>query len=187
MTDLPKRRPGDVTLRPRVELIDATAWVAPGATVVGAVHLGPESSVWFGAVLRGDTEPIQIGARSNVQDGAVLHADPGHPCIIGQRVTIGHRAVVHGATVGDDAVIGIGAIVLTGAAIGGGAIVAAGAVVREGMVVAAGTLVAGCPAVVKGDVRPDHRDRMIEGNEHYVTLSRRYLALMPMAPMSPAP
>ena len=171
------RTVGDVTVTARTELIDATAWVAPGATVVGTVHLGPQTSVWFATVLRGDTEPIQLGARSNVQDGCVLHADPGYPCIIGQRVTIGHRAVVHGATVGDDAVIGIGAIVLTGAAIGNGAIVAAGAVVREGMVIPAGKLVVGCPAIIKGDIRPEQRLRMAEGNDHYVALAERYRSL----------
>ncbi|MBA2512002.1 MAG: gamma carbonic anhydrase family protein, partial [Rubrobacteraceae bacterium] len=108
-----------------------STWVAPGAYVVGDVRLGEDSSVWYGAVLRGDTEPIRIGARTNIQDGCVLHADPGFPATIGEGCVVGHNAVVHGCEVGDGCLIGIRATILNGAKIGEGSIVAAGAVVPE--------------------------------------------------------
>ena len=112
--------------------IDATAYVAAGAQVIGAVLLGPDSSVWFNAVIRGDSEQITVGAGSNVQDGAILHADPGFPCTIGTNVVTGHGAILHGCQIGDNCLIGMGAIVLNGAKIGPGSIVAAGALVPEG-------------------------------------------------------
>jgi len=124
-------------------------YVADSADVIGRVLLKANSSVWFGAVIRGDTEQIVVGEGSNVQDGAVIHADEGFPTIIGSDVTIGHKAVVHGCTVGDNSLIGIGAIILNGAVIGKNCIVGAGALVKEGMVVPDNSLVVGNPAVVK--------------------------------------
>ena len=129
-----------------------TAFIAPGATVVGRVSLGARSSVWYQAVLRGDVEPIVVGCETNIQDGSVLHGAPGMPTRIGDRVTIGHRCVVHACTVGDDVLIGMGAIVLDGCILEDGAVIAAGAVVREGTRVPAGTLWAGVPAQEKGAV-----------------------------------
>ncbi len=127
--------------------IDPTAWVAPGATVVGDVEIGADASIWYGSVLRGDVHHIRVGARSNVQDLSVLHVTADRfPCEIGEEVTVGHRAVVHGCRVGEGAMIGIGAIVLDGAHVGEDAWVAAGALVPPGAVVAAGTLVQGVPA-----------------------------------------
>jgi carbonic anhydrase/acetyltransferase-like protein (isoleucine patch superfamily) len=127
------------------ELADS-AWVADSATLIGDVHLGAEASVWFGAVLRGDNARIAIGARSNVQENAVLHVDPGQPLEIGEGVTIGHLAMLHGCSVGDGSLIGIGAVVLNGARIGKHCLVGAGALVTEGKTFPDGALIIGSPA-----------------------------------------
>ncbi len=121
-------------------------YVAPGAHVIGRVTLGARASVWFGAVLRGDNDPIVVGAESNVQDGAMIHADPGVPTTIGEGVTIGHHAIVHGATVGDRSLIGMGATLLNRAVIGADCIVGAHALVTEGKVFPDGSLIVGSPA-----------------------------------------
>ncbi|MGY1744811.1 gamma carbonic anhydrase family protein [Blastococcus sp. SYSU D00695] len=128
--------------------IDPEAFVAPTAVVVGAVTLGPRSSVWYGAVLRADAEVIEIGAGSNVQDGCTLHSDPGFPLVVGAGVTVGHRVVLHGARVDDDVLVGMGSIVMNGAHIGSGSIVAAGAVVTQGKQFPPGSVIAGVPAKV---------------------------------------
>lgn len=125
------------------------SFVHPAAEVIGAVTLGEFSSVWPSAVVRADSERVAIGARSNLQDGVIVHADPGFPCLIGDDVTVGHRACLHGCTVEGGALIGIGAVVLNGAVVGGGSIVGAGALVPEGMRVPPGSLVLGLPAVVR--------------------------------------
>jgi len=131
-------------LEPRIH---PTAWIAPGAAVIGDVEIGPESSVWFGSVVRGDVHRVRIGARTNLQDGCVVHVTRERfPALLGDEVTVGHRAVVHGCRVGDGALIGIGAIVLDGAEIGEEALVAAGALVVPGSAVPARTLVMGAPA-----------------------------------------
>ncbi|MEM9365894.1 MAG: gamma carbonic anhydrase family protein [Planctomycetota bacterium] len=171
------RRPPCLTQHTRRELVDATAWIAPNATVIGESVLEARSSVWFHATLRGDTERIVLGSESNVQEQCVLHCDPGFPTIIGQRVTIGHGAIVHGAVVEDDALIGIGAIILNGARIGKGAIVAAGALVTEGTEIPDGMLAMGTPAKPIKPVGDALRERTREGNAHYVELAQRYLAL----------
>lgn len=124
----------------------AGGWVAPSADVIGEVRLGAWASVWFGAVIRGDNTPILIGARSNVQEGAMLHSDPGAPLIVGADCTIGHHAILHGCTVGDGALIGMGAIVLNRAVIGAGCIVGAGALVTEGKAFPERHLILGSPA-----------------------------------------
>ncbi len=153
-------------------------FLAPGAVVIGRTTIGSRSSVWFNAVVRGDSDAIEIGDRTNIQDSAVLHVDPGFPLRIGNDVTVGHAAVVHGATIGDGCTIGMGATVLTGAIIGAGAIVAAGAVVREGDVIPDNALVAGVPAVVKRDLGPDKDGTRIHGADHYHALSAVYRALL---------
>ena len=126
-----------------------SAYVAAEASLVGEVHLNERTSVWPGAAIRGDNEPIRIGAESNVQEGAVLHADPGFPLTIGERVTVGHQAMLHGCTVGDGTLIGIQAIVLNGAVIGRNCLVGAGALVTERKVFPDNSLIVGSPAVVK--------------------------------------
>ncbi len=123
-----------------------SAWVADSAEVIGHVVLGESSSIWFGAVLRGDNEPITIGAGTNVQDGSVLHSDPGQPLVLGERVTVGHKVTLHGCTVGDGSLIGIGAVVLNGAKIGRHCLVGAGALVTEGKEFPEGSLIIGVPA-----------------------------------------
>jgi carbonic anhydrase/acetyltransferase-like protein (isoleucine patch superfamily) len=128
--------------------IDDAAFVAQTAVVVGAVTMGPRSSIWYSAVARADAETIEIGERSNVQDGSTLHSDPGFPLVIGTGVTVGHRVILHGARIDDDVLVGMGSVVMNGAHIGSGSIVAAGAVVTQGTQVPPGSLVAGVPAKV---------------------------------------
>ena len=131
--------------------IDDEAFVAPTAVVVGAVTMGPRSSIWYGAGARADAEVIEIGADSNIQDGCTLHSDPGFPLVVGRGVTVGHRVVLHGVRIDDDVLVGMGSVVMNGAHIGSGSIVAAGAVVTQGTQVPPGSLVAGVPAKV---IRP---------------------------------
>jgi len=145
-----------------------SAWVAPGAYVIGDVSLGEESSVWYGAVLRGDTEPIRIGARTNVQDGCILHADPGYPAIVGEGCVVGHNAVVHGCEIGDDCLVGMGATILNGAKIGAGSIVAAGAVVPEGREFPPRSLIVGVPAKRISDVTDEQAQDIGRGASEYV-------------------
>jgi len=154
--------------------VDPEAFVAPGATLVGAVRLGRDSSVWYSTVVRADGAPIEIGAGSNVQDGSVLHSDPDFPVRVGERCTVGHRAVVHGCTVGDDSLVGMGAVLLNGVVLGAGCLVAAGTVVLEGTEVPPGSLVAGIPGTVKREVSDAERKRIRSGTESYVTRARRY-------------
>ncbi len=167
-------------------LIDPTAWVAPGVGLYGRVRLGARSSIWFGCVLRGDQEWIEVGADSNIQDGTVLHVEHGgFPCVIGDRVTVGHRAVVHGAIVGDGALIGIGALVLSRCLVGEGALVAAGAVVLEGTRIPPHTLWAGCPARQIRELTTDQRSRLETTYQHYVnnTIAHRAAEERPTAPV----
>ena len=145
-----------------------SAWVAPGAYVIGDVDLGEESSVWYGAVLRGDTEPIRIGARTNVQDGCVLHVDPGFPAVVGEGCVVGHNAVVHGCEIGDDCLVGMGATILTGAKIGEGSIVAAGAVIPEGREFPPRSLIVGIPAKRVADVNEEQAADIERGASAYV-------------------
>jgi gamma-carbonic anhydrase len=154
--------------------IAASAWVAPTATVRAEVTLAEDSSVWFGAVLRGDEASISIGPRSNVQDNVVVHVSRGRPVRIGADVTIGHGAVVHGCTIEDWALVGIGAIVLDGATIGAGAFVAAGALVPPGMQVPPATLAMGVPAVVRGPVTEEHRASIRTARDHYLERKEQY-------------
>jgi carbonic anhydrase/acetyltransferase-like protein (isoleucine patch superfamily) len=145
-----------------------SAWIAPGAYVIGDVSLGDESSVWYGAVLRGDTEPIQIGDRTNVQDGCILHADPGYPAVVGEGCVLGHNAVVHGCEVGNNCLVGMSATILNGAKIGDGSIVAAGAVVPEGREFPPRSLIVGVPAKRAGDVADKQAADIERGASQYV-------------------
>ena len=151
-----------------------SAWIAPGAVVVGDVHLAEEASVWFNAVLRGDTEPIRIGARSNIQDLSMVHADPGFPAVIGSDVTVGHRAIVHGAQVGNNALIGMGAILLNGVQVGEQCIVGAGALLTQGKIFPPRTLILGSPAKVVRDLTEADFQMIAESAAHYVERARQY-------------
>jgi carbonic anhydrase/acetyltransferase-like protein (isoleucine patch superfamily) len=154
--------------------VDPEAFVAPTASVIGSVTLGAGASVWYGAVLRGDVEAISVGASSNVQDNCTLHADPGFPVTVGERVSIGHNAVVHGATVEDDCLIGMGATVLNGAVIGAGSLVAAQALVPQGMVVPPGSLVAGVPAKVRRELSEEERQGVTLNGTMYAELAKAH-------------
>ncbi len=155
-------------------MIDSSAFIAPGAIVLGDVHLGPESSVWYNAVLRGDTDRITIGSQTNIQDLTMIHADPGVPCTVGDRVTVGHRVILHGCTIEDDCLIGMGAIVLNRAVIGRGSVIGAGAVVLEGMIIPPGSLVVGLPAKVLRPVDEPTTARLEHGWRHYVERARQH-------------
>lgn len=126
--------------------IDDTAFIAPGAVVVGKVEIGPRASIWYNSVVRGDADKVKIGACTNIQDGSILHQDEGFPLIIGQRVTVGHRAILHGCNIEDDALIGMGSTILSGARIGAGAVVGAGSLVLQGQEIPPGMLAIGSPA-----------------------------------------
>jgi carbonic anhydrase/acetyltransferase-like protein (isoleucine patch superfamily) len=155
-------------------LADEQPWIADSARVFGDVHLGPGSNVWFGAVIRADQESIGVGARSNVQDNAVLHADPGYPLRIGADVSIGHAAVCHGCTIEDGVLIGMRAVVMNGAVVGSGSTVAAGAVVTSDMQVPPGSLVAGVPAKVLRELTPDAVIANRENALTYVALAAEH-------------
>ncbi|MEK1895507.1 MAG: gamma carbonic anhydrase family protein [Rhizobium sp.] len=142
-------------------------YVAPGAKIIGDVHLGHDVSIWFNAVLRGDNEPIEVGSGSNVQDGCIVHTDPGYPVRIGENVTIGHNATVHGCSIGAGSLIGIGATVLNGAVVGRFCLVAAGALIRENMVIPDRSLVVGIPARIVGNLTAEQTERMAQGNARY--------------------
>ena len=150
------------------------AWVADSAQVIGAVELGENASVWFGAVIRGDTDRIRIGRNSNVQDLSVLHADEGKPLSIGDNVTIGHQVMVHGCTIGDNTLIGIGAVVLNGAVIGRNCIVGAGSVVTENKEFPDNSLIIGSPAKVVRTLDEATARKLAQSAEHYVDNARRF-------------
>ncbi|MCJ2082790.1 gamma carbonic anhydrase family protein [Methylobacterium sp. J-090] len=154
----------------------ATTWIAPGAHVIGQVHLGRDVSIWFGAVLRGDNDTIRIGDRCNIQDGAVLHADPGFPLDLGADVTIGHRAIVHGCTIGAGTLVGMGATILNGARIGRNCLIGANALVTEGKVFPDNSLIVGAPAKVARSLEPEAAAKLARTAENYVANGRRFAA-----------
>lgn len=154
--------------------IAATAWVADSAQVMGQVELGEGASVWFGAVVRGDTDRITIGAGSNIQDASVLHADAGQPLLVGERVTVGHQVVLHGCTIGDESLIGIGAVVLNGAKIGKNCLVGAGALVTEGKEFPDGSMILGSPAKAVRQLTPAQIEGLRQSARHYTDNARRF-------------
>jgi carbonic anhydrase/acetyltransferase-like protein (isoleucine patch superfamily) len=156
--------------------IAASAWVADSARVIGNVSLGDDASVWFGVVIRGDTERIAIGRGSNIQDNSVVHADAGFPVSVGENVTVGHQAMLHGCTIGDHSLIGIQAVVLNGAKIGSHCLVGAGALVTEGQSFPDGSLILGTPARVVRQLSPEQRQGLEKSAAHYVENARRYKA-----------
>lgn len=149
--------PTILTVNDRTPDVGRARFIAEDVVVAGEVSVGEDATLWYGVVARAEYAPVTIGARTNVQDGSVLHADPDSPCVVGDEVTIGHRAVVHGCTIEDGVLIGMGAVVLNGAVVGAGSLVAAGAVVREGDRIPPNSLVVGVPATVRKDLG-DGRD-----------------------------
>jgi carbonic anhydrase/acetyltransferase-like protein (isoleucine patch superfamily) len=147
--------------------VDESAWIAPTATIVGSVTIGEGASVWYGAVLRADNEPITIGPRSNVQDNCAFHVDKQKPVTLGEGVSVGHGAVVHGATIGDHVLVGMGAIVMNGAVIGDESMIAAGALVTEGMEVPARSLVAGVPGKIRRELTDSEVENLHENARIY--------------------
>jgi carbonic anhydrase/acetyltransferase-like protein (isoleucine patch superfamily) len=168
--------PLTVTLDDITPTVAPGAWVAPGAVLVGAVTLAADASVWYSTVVRADTATITVGARTNLQDGVVVHADPGFPVTVGDGVSVGHRAVLHGCVIGDDVLVGMGAVVLNGARIGSGTLIAAGAVVLEGADVPPGSLVAGLPAKVRRPLSEDELAAVRRNAATYCALARRHAA-----------
>ena len=158
----------------RFDQIAPSVWIAPDAVVIGDVSIGRGSGIWFKAILRGDSDPIRVGDQTNIQDGSILHSDPGFPCQIGDRVTVGHAAIVHGATVESECLIGMRATLLNGVVIGRGSIVAAGALVTENTIVPPGSIVMGSPAKVRGEANAKHADMIRRGWTHYAELAERY-------------
>ena len=152
------------------------AWVADSAQVIGHVELAENASVWFGAILRGDTELLRIGKGSNVQDGSVIHADIGYPVTLGENVTVGHQVMLHGCTVGDGSLIGIQAVVLNGAKIGKHCLVGAGALVTEGKEFPDGSMIIGSPAKVVRQLTPEQIEGLRRSAQHYVLNAQRFRA-----------
>lgn len=158
----------------QVRLLGEEHYIAHNATLIGAVEVHNQASIWFNVVIRGDNDLISIGERSNIQDGSVLHTDPGYRLTVGSDVTVGHLAMLHGCEIGDGSLIGIGAVVLNGAKIGKGCLVGANALVPEGMVIPDGSLVVGSPAKVKRMLSDEQQQGLLENAAHYVENMRRY-------------
>lgn len=155
---------------------NSSVFTAPNAAVTGDVELAEESSVWYGASLRGDLAPVRIGRRTNIQDNATVHVDTDTPTTIGDGVTVGHNAVVHGCTVGDDCLIGMGAIILNNAVVGEGSIIGAGALVTEGKQIPPRSLAVGSPAKVVRQVSDEELQKIRANAARYVTAARRHAA-----------
>lgn len=161
-------------------------FIADTARVIGSVRLHPGASVWYGAVLRGDCDWIEIGPDSNIQDGAVLHTDPGIRLVVGRGVTVGHMAMLHGCTIGDGSLIGIGAIVLNGARIGAHCVIGAGALVTEGTEIPDGSLVVGAPAKVRRALGEAERKMLALSAQHYRQNAERFAQSLSPIPWPPA-
>ena len=157
-------------------VIDPTAWVAPGANIIGRIVLEADCSVWFGVTLRGDNEVIHVGAGTNVQENCVLHTDMGHPLTIGANCTIGHKAMLHGCSIGDGTLIGMGATVLNGARVGRGCLIGAGALITEGKVIPDFSLVMGSPGRVVRELDEDAQARLLRSAESYRANAARFRA-----------
>ncbi|MFT7669325.1 MAG: carbonic anhydrase/acetyltransferase-like protein (isoleucine patch superfamily) [Planctomycetota bacterium] len=162
--------------RGRMLSIPEGAWMADNAVITGDVSLGVDANVWFSCVIRGDDAPITIGARTNIQDLTMVHADPGVPNVIGSDVTVGHRCVLHGAEIGDHSLIGMGAILLAGCKIGAGSIIGAGTVIKEGFIVPPRSLVVGLPGRVIREVSDEQYAAIAKSSAGYVHAVREYLS-----------
>ena len=161
----------------KLKTVDDNFWIAPNASVIGDVNLERDASIWFNAILRADNEPITIGEGSNVQDGAIIHTDPGYACNIGKKVTVGHMAMLHGCSIGDGSLIGIGSVVLNGAKIGKNCIIGSKALVTEGMEVPDGSMVLGIPGKIKKTLTEEEQSIVSLGAEHYIDNYKKYKQL----------
>ena len=161
----------------KLQTSDDNFWIAPNASVIGEVNLERDASIWFNAILRADNEPITIGEGSNVQDGAIIHTDPGFACNIGKKVTVGHMAMLHGCSIGDGSLIGIGSVVLNGAKIGKNCIIGSKALVTEGMEVPDGSMVLGIPGKIKKTLTEEEQSIVPLGAEHYINNYKKYKQL----------
>ena len=161
----------------KLKTVDDNFWIAPNASVLGDVNLERDASIWFNAILRADNEPITIGEGSNVQDGAIIHTDPGYACNIGKKVTVGHMAMLHGCSIGDGSLIGIGSVVLNGAKIGRNCIIGSKALVTEGMEVPDGSMVLGIPGKIKKTLTEEEQSVVPLGAEHYIDNYKKYKQL----------
>ena len=161
----------------KLKTVDNNFWIAPNASVIGDVNLERDASIWFNAILRADNEPITIGEGSNVQDGAIIHTDPGYACNIGKKVTVGHMAMLHGCSIGDGSLIGIGSVVLNGAKIGRNCIIGSKALVTEGMEVPDGSMVLGIPGKIKKTLTEEEQSIVSLGAEHYIDNYKKYKQL----------
>jgi|TARA_B000000557_G_scaffold131615_1_gene106668 carbonic anhydrase/acetyltransferase-like protein (isoleucine patch superfamily) len=161
----------------KLKTVDDNFWIAPNASVIGDVNLERDASIWFNAILRADNEPITIGEGSNVQDGAIIHTDPGYACNIGKKVTVGHMAMLHGCSIGDGSLIGIGSVVLNGAKIGRNCIIGSKALVTEGMEVPDGSMVLGIPGKIKKTLTEEEQSVVPLGAEHYIDNYKKYKQL----------
>lgn len=159
----------------RVEL-GKDVYIAPSATLIGAVNLAGEASIWFNVVIRGDNDQISIGEGSNIQDGSVLHVDPGFPLSVGRQVTVGHKVILHGCSIGDGSLIGMNAVILNGARIGHGCLIGANTLVKEGMEVPDGSLVLGSPGKVVRSLDATTRQNLLESARRYIDNARRFRA-----------
>ena len=161
----------------KLKTVDDNFWIAPNASVIGDVNLERDASIWFNAILRADNEPITIGEGSNVQDGAIIHTDPGYACNIGKKVTVGHMAMLHGCSIGDGSLIGIGSVVLNGAKIGKNCIIGSKALVTEGMDVPDGSMVLGIPGKIKKTLTEEEQSVVPLGADHYINNYKKYKQL----------
>lgn len=160
----------------QVKLLGEGHFIAPNAAVIGDVTLHENSSVWFSCVLRGDADRIEVGAGSNIQDGTVMHADPGFPMVVGENVTVGHNAMLHGCTIGDGSLVGINAVVLNGAKVGKGCLIGANALVTEGMDIPDGSMVLGSPAKVVRHLDEEAQLVLRHNADHYVGNASRFIS-----------
>ena len=157
-----------------VKLLGEGHFIAPNAAVIGNVTLHENSSVWFSCVLRGDADSIEIGAGSNIQDGTVIHADPGFPTVVGSNVTVGHNAMLHGCTIGDGSLVGINAVVLNGARVGKGCLIGANALVTEGMEIPDCSMVLGAPAKIRKQLTAEQQLGLMHNADHYIGNAARF-------------
>jgi carbonic anhydrase/acetyltransferase-like protein (isoleucine patch superfamily) len=165
-----------VSLGSKQPVLAQSALIAPNASLVGAVTLADDTSVWYGASLRADAEPITIGVGTNIQDNCIVHTDPGMPVLVGRGVSVGHGAILHGCTVEDGVLVGMGAVIMNGAVIGAGSLIAAGALVTEHTVIPAGSLVAGVPGKIRRMLDANTVEANGSNAHHYVELAREHRA-----------